>query len=37
VERCLRAHMSAISAKCRREFGGGAYGKGKKGRRAPRD
>jgi hypothetical protein len=37
VERCLRAHMGALSAKCRQEFGGGASGKRKKARRAPRD
>jgi hypothetical protein len=37
VEKCLRAHMSALSAKCRQELGGGASGKGKKARRAPRD
>jgi hypothetical protein len=37
VEKCLRAHMSSLSAKCRQEFGGGPSGKGKKARRAPRE
>ena len=37
VEKCLRAHMSALSAKCRQEFGGGASGKRKKARRAPQE
>ncbi len=34
VEKCLRAHMSALSAGCRQEFGGAAHPKGKKRRRA---